>query len=311
MQIKEAYPPGHFYSVIPLLTESSIQEEEDKKEEKKIPFLGLDFRDDRHWTILKELPTYLTYFDTTFGIAPFEDKEDLDRKVKERTNYFFYSIFNDNFGWMDARLLYYLLQKKKPRKIIEIGCGNSTLLIFNTKKMFGLNLEIICIEPYPHDYILTLHKEGHVQLIESKLEDVESDIFSSLEANDILFIDSSHVGKYKSDVLFYFSNIFPLLKKNVLVHIHDIFFPLDYPSSWLKIGRFWNEQYFLYVFLQYNTKFSVLFGNAYALYKFPKQLFELQKNFYEHQHQLAFPATPFGGGSFWLVVESDEEASKK
>jgi predicted O-methyltransferase YrrM len=305
--ILENWPPGHFYSVIPNIPKKSKESEKELStlSNTTTPFLGLDFHDDRHLTILEDLPHYLGLFDQAFGVVPFENKEDLHRQIQERRDErLHYSLMNDSFEWMDARLLFYFLQKNKPKRIIEIGCGNSTLLLLNTKKMFGLDVEITCIEPYPHQFIKKMHEEGHIHLMESNLQDTELTLFSSLEENDILFIDSSHVGKHKSDVLFYFMKIFPLLRKNVLIHIHDIFFPYDYPQSWLEEGRFWNEQYFLFMFLQYNTKFSIMFGNQYSEYKFPEELRRLQKNSYEIRNGFIKKEDLFSGGSLWLIVDA-------
>jgi len=287
--INEAFSPGHFYSVIPSITKDYSNNEP--------IFSNLDFNETSHTTILNDLPTYLTRFDTEFGV---ENNSNLSTIVNQRHTELKYSLMNGAFEWMDARLLHYFLQKNHPKKLIEIGSGNSTLMAHNTNMMFNLNIEIICIEPYPSDYLKVLHDKGHIQLIQSKLEDIDLTMFTLLEENDILFIDSSHVLKLNSDVLFYFTKIFPLVKKGVLVHIHDIFFPNDYPLEWLKEGRFWNEQYFLYVFLQYNTKYKIEFCNSYALFKYHNQLKELQKDCYEMRYQ--FSMTVFGGGSIWIRV---------
>lgn len=280
--INEFVPPGHFYSVIPNITKQYNCND--------VKFLDLDYNDESHKEILSDINNYLVNFDNEFG----------SKNVVERYKQFKYSLTNDAFGWMDARLLHYFLQKNKPKRIVEIGSGNSTLLTYNTKTMYNLDFEIICIEPYPNDYLKRLSNLKKITLIENKLENIDLSIFSTLEENDILFIDSSHVLKLDSDVMFYFTKIFPLLKKNVLVHIHDIFFPYDYPLSWLKQGRFWNEQYFLYVFLQYNTKFKIRFCNSYSGFKYNEELKQLQSNSYEVKNKIASPG--FSGGSIWLTV---------
>jgi predicted O-methyltransferase YrrM len=280
--INEHVEPGHFYSVIPKITK------EYNNNEKK--FLDIDFNDESHLEILNEIPTFLTHFDNEFG----------HKNVTERQKNGKYSLLNGAFEWMDARLLHYFLQKNRPKKIIEIGSGNSTLLIYNTKKMFHLDIEIICIEPYPNDFLKLLSKRGEITLITNQLENMDINIFKTLTENDILFIDSSHVLKLDSDVMYYFTKIFPILNKNVLIHIHDIFFPYDYPLEWLKEGRFWNEQYFLYVFLQYNNKFKIKFCNSYSGFKFKKQLEDIQKNVYEVKQDKIAPG--FSGGSIWLTV---------
>jgi len=288
--INEFVPAGHFYSVIPNININYNN--------RNLKFNNLDYNDANHLEVLNEINDYLIDFDNLFGI---KDTSKLNDSVIKRQNEFQYSLMNGNFEWFDARLLYYYIQKNKPKKIIEIGSGNSTLLMCNTKKYFNLDLEITCIEPYPSDYLRGLNSSKQITLIEDKLENVNLELFKSLSSNDILFIDSSHVLKLDSDVMYYFTKILPILNKNVLVHIHDIFFPYDYPLDWLKAGRFWNEQYFLYVFLQYNTKFKILFCNSYSEFKFNEKLKDIQKNSYEIQNNICNNA--FSGGSIWLIVD--------
>ena len=287
--IKEFVEPGHFYSVIPNITNDYNNGE--------TKFANLNFNEESHLQILEELNSHLTKFDETFGISI---DASFNKNVEIRQNNFKYTLMNGAFEWMDARLLHYFLQKNKPKKIIEIGSGNSTLLTYNTKIMFNLNVEIICIEPYPSAYLKEMHKQGKITLLEKKLENIGLELFESLDKNDILFIDSSHVLKLDSDVMYYFTKIFPLLKKNVLVHIHDIFFPYDYPLAWLKEGRFWNEQYFLYTFLQYNTKFKIKFCNSYSGFKYSKQLKKIQEKSFEIKNNITKDV--FSGGSIWLLV---------
>ena len=134
--IKEHYYPGHFYSVIPNITNNYNNT--------NTKFLDLDYNNNNHEDVLKELNNYLLDFDDSFG-----PRDTNLNTLIERKNKLQYTLVNNSFAWMDSRLLYYFLQKKRPKKIIEIGSGNSTLLIYNTKKKFNLDLEIICIEPYP------------------------------------------------------------------------------------------------------------------------------------------------------------------
>ena len=281
--ISEFVKPGHFYSVIPNISKNY--------KSKKLEFINLDFNDEKHEKIIDELSVYLKDFDKTFGHS----------NAQERQKDLKYTVLNGAFEWMDARILYYFMQKLKPKKIIEIGAGNSTLLMTNTKDNFGLEAQITSIEPYPNDFLIALEKQKKITLVTKNLQDVDTKTFSELEENDILFIDSSHVLKLDSDVMYYFNKIFPLLKKGVMIHIHDIFFPNDYPLDWFKEGRFWNEQYFLYVFLQYNTKFKIEFCNSYSEYKFHDLLNELQKNTYERLNKKI--NSVFSGGSIWILTQ--------
>jgi hypothetical protein len=83
------------------------------------------------------------------------------------------------------------------------------------------------------------------------------EIFCGLEENDILFIDSTHVTKINSDVNKIIFEILPKLQKGVLIHFHDIFWPFEYPQTWIREGMFWNEAYILRAFLEYNNSFEI------------------------------------------------------
>jgi len=297
--IDEFVEPGHFYSVIPHITK-------EYNESTVVKYDCLDFNDDSHIHILNELPEYLYNFDTNFGIPNITEKvtiSSLHSFITDRQNNLQYTLGNSAFEWMDGRLLYYFLQKNSPKRIIEIGSGNSTLLIYNAKKILNLDLDITCIEPYPSDYLKMLDSTGEIKLIINNLEDVDINLFKTLSKNDILFIDSSHVLKLNSDVMYYFTKIFPILNDDVLIHIHDIFFPYEYP--WISEGRFWNEQYFLYVFLQYNSKFKITFCNSYSEYKYPEQLKTIQNNCYENKSFIECNnGDAFSGGSIWITKSS-------
>ena len=125
----------------------------------------------------------------------------IQRNCKD--NIFKFYQLNGSFAGMDSRLLYYQIKTNKPKKIIEVGSGNSTLLMVETIKKYKLNTELICIEPYPSNFLIQMNDLGIIKLIQSNLQDVDTSIFESLDKNDILFLDSSHVAKYDSDVLYY------------------------------------------------------------------------------------------------------------
>jgi predicted O-methyltransferase YrrM len=298
--IDEFVKPGHYYSVIPSV--------DDNFNDNSIKFKNLEFNDKNHAQILNKMKGILVNFDKNFGIKINSNNKKIDicelqTYISSRYEKFQFSLGNSQFGWMDARLLYYYLKVNKPKRIIEIGSGNSTLLMYNTKKQLNLDLSIICIEPFPNDYLIKLSNLNEITLIKDKLENVDLNKFKNLVKNDILFIDSSHVLKLNSDVLYYFTRILPILRRGVYVHIHDIFFPYDYPSEWIRGGKFWNEQYFLFIFLQYNTKYKITFCNKYAEYKYSDKLKVIQKDCYEN---LTFIGNSnknvFSGGSIWLKV---------
>lgn len=168
---------------------------------------------------------------------------------------------NPAFGPGDADLYYLLIRNCKPRQIIEIGSGFSTLLAceaIKRNKEEGLNTSLCCIEPFEKNWLDTL---PGIELIRKKVESVSWDVFDRLEENDILFIDSSHIIRPENDVLFIYLELLPRLKKGVVIHIHDIFSPRHYREDWLKEEfRFWNEQYLLEAFLSFNDSFEVMYA---------------------------------------------------
>ena len=195
------------------------------------------------------------------------EKYALEFNNKEIFSAFGYSEDSSALISGDAEVLYAMVREKKPSRIIEIGSGGSTKIIAAALKMNFIEnsqkSQLISIEPYPQDFLKDFANVSkdflEFSLLTQKVEAVDLSVFESLQTNDILFVDSSHVFKSGSDVEFEFLQVYPRLKTGVLVHIHDIFFPYDYPIEWnLKESRYWNEQYFLETFLQFNKKFQVL-----------------------------------------------------
>jgi hypothetical protein len=171
-----------------------------------------------------------------------------------------YSFQNGPFLSGDSEILFNIIRLIYPKKIIEIGCGHSSLMIqhainFNKKSNKEYNCEHICIDPYESDWVEKLN----VKFIKKKVEELDLSYFKSLESGDILFIDSSHIIRPHGDVLFEFLEILPILEIGVIVHIHDIFSPKEYLDKWVNDGvNFWNEQFLLEAFLSCNTKFEVI-----------------------------------------------------
>jgi hypothetical protein len=177
-------------------------------------------------------------------------------KADELTFY----INNGAFESGDAEYFYNLIRLKKPSRIFEIGSGNSTLLAMkainkNREELSDYKCKYICIEPYGMPW---LEKTG-VNVVRQRVENVNKGIFSELENNDILFIDSSHIIRPQGDVLFEYLELLPSLKMGVIVHIHDIFSPKDYLKEWVMDEvRLWNEQYLLEAFLTSNREWKIL-----------------------------------------------------
>jgi hypothetical protein len=171
-----------------------------------------------------------------------------------------FNFENNSFRPGDAEYLYDLIRLKKPSRFLEIGSGNSTLMAIkaikkNEEELSGYRCKHICIEPFEVPWL----EETGVTVIRRKVEEVERDVFAELTSGDILFIDSSHVIRPQGDVLFEYLELLPMLQKGVIVHVHDIFSPKDYPKEWIVDEvRLWNEQYLLEAFLTCNPQWKII-----------------------------------------------------
>jgi hypothetical protein len=104
------------------------------------------------------------------------------------------------------------------------------------------------------------------------VQDVDPAVFAALEAGDVLFIDSTHVAKMDSDVLYLLFQVLPTLADGVLVHVHDVPWPFEYPRIWLEQGKAWNEAYLLRAFLMYNSAFEIAFYGPFLAARHPEAL---------------------------------------
>ena len=194
------------------------------------------------------------------------------RKEKEDV---FFNFDNPSFPPGDAEYLYSMVRHFKPARIIEIRSGYSTLMVqraINSNRLRDpdYQTEHICIEPDKKPW---LEKTG-ARIITQKVEDVQPEVFKSLEENDFLFIDSSHVVRPQGDVLYEFLEILPGLRKGVIIYVHDIYSPKDYPEKLLVAdGMFWNEQYILEAFLTCNQDFKIIGALNYLKSHYPQQMF--------------------------------------
>jgi hypothetical protein len=244
------YPPGHFSSPIPNIKEVlSRQEELFDQNVSQIP--GVDLREQQQLNLLETLSQY-------YADLPFTAEWNGSRR---------YYYENDLFSYGDAIILYSMLRHFRPKQVIEIGSGFSSALMLDTRELFLKDsMALTFVEPHP-GRLQSLLKKPEAQshhLVEKRIQDLDLAIVESLEENDLLFVDSSHVLKLGSDVGHIIFQILPRLKKGVIVHFHDIPWPFEYPREWLARGIIWNEAYFLRSFLQYNTAFQILYFNAYV-----------------------------------------------
>ena len=204
---------------------------------------------------------------------------------------------NPAFGPYDSAVYYCMIRHFRPRRVIEIGSGYSTLIALEAaKKTRGT--QITCIEPYPRDF---LKSNRAITLLERKVQDVELDTFLALEPGDFLFVDSSHISRIGSDVNDIFFRILPSLSPGVLIHFHDIYLPEDYPPAWVKKKKiFYNEQYLLAAFLAFNRDFEILLALHFLAGAAEAAI---------RSALPSVPEGPVGGGSFWIRRPGEEAIS--
>jgi hypothetical protein len=206
-----------------------------------------------------------------------------------------FDFTNDYFAGLDAAMYYALIRDLRPARVVEIGSGMSTriaALAFERNRADGHGGELVCIEPYPQPRLTD--DMPAITLIEQPVERLPLETFDQLQANDILFIDSSHAAKFGGDVCREFLEILPRLQTGVWVHVHDIFFPHDYPAEWLIERRLaFNEQYLLEAFLAFNKQFAVRAAHYWLALDHPDEVEHLAPT-------IVRPAAPLGCGSFWM-----------
>lgn len=206
-----------------------------------------------------------------------------------------YYVNNRAFESVDGEVLYCMIRHFKPRRIFEIGSGNSTYLsaqaALKNKKDHHVDCDLVAFEPYPNN-TLKIGFPGLTKLVVTKVQDIPLSTFAQLKEDDILFIDSSHVLKIGGDVQYEYLEILPRLSKGVIVHIHDIFIPSEYPKNLvLNNHKFWTEQYLLQAFLAFNNSFEVLWAGSYMHLNHSDKL-ETAFNSYKSEER--WP------GSFWI-----------
>jgi hypothetical protein len=267
-------PPGHFYSPLPDLADVQARRDAIFSRDCEVP--GVELNAAGQLAVLKEL-------------SPLVAEHPFPVEKGGATRYYF---GNDFFSYGDALALYGLLRWLKPRRYLEVGSGFSSAIALDVnERHFGGAMEILLVEPYP-ERLLELVRPGdldRVELMREPLHRIPNARFAALEPGDVLFVDSTHVSKVGSDVNRIFFEILPRLPAGVYVHVHDVFFPFEYPESWILKGIAWNEAYLLRAFLQYNRAFEIVLFNDYLAQRQRDELLRLVPPFLKNP-----------GGSLWL-----------
>jgi predicted O-methyltransferase YrrM len=270
---------GHYYSPVPSLKE--LERDAPRIFDRSLRSLaGVNLREEEQLELLREFGAF--YAEQPFPETP-----------RDTTRY-----FSDNywFGRADALFLYSMIRRFQPSRIVEIGSGFSSAVMLDVNERFAnRSMRLTFIEPdstrlrkllKPDDY-------SSVEIVERRIQDVDPRIVEQLAANDILFVDSTHVSKVGSDVNHILFELLPRLAAGVLVHFHDVLYPFEYPKEWFTLGVSWNEPYILRAFLQYNEQFRIKFWNDFVVTFHSDAVRTLMP--------LCLDAPTFGvGGSLWL-----------
>lgn len=240
--------PNHFYGPVP-----DTRDLPESLWERPSEAVGIDWHVDRQLEWLKKIQR----FSAEYNRFPADSTGVLNE----------YHYVNGKFGAVDGGMYYGLLRELKPKRIVEVGSGYSTMLAAQAfrenERESGVTTELTVVDPYPHAEVAKGFP-GISRLIRKRVQEVPMEEFTKLEAGDILFIDTSHVLRTGGDVQFEFLEILPRLQKGVIIHVHDIYLPAEYPREWVLDGlTFWSEQYILQAFLAFNSSFDVLLGGQY------------------------------------------------
>lgn len=202
--------------------------------------------------------------------------------------------WGEMFPTLDSIVLYSMIRKFKPKKYIEVGCGFSSRVSSAAARRNNEQEKVTSvsyIEPYPGP---RLDQEGlSGELIQKRIQDVDLGVFSSMDAGDMLFIDTSHVLKAQSDVEWELLHILPLLKPGVIVHIHDLYTPYEQPVGWLENNYapgMYNEQYAVEAMLSGGTRYRTLF----PLHMLCRENAEDLRTW--------FSVNPDSSRSYWIIV---------
>jgi predicted O-methyltransferase YrrM len=247
--VHSTFPAGHYHS--PVVDPNTVKDYVAKERSAEVrSLLGIHLDVDamrKLW--LQHLPF--------IRATPFTDEANSSNR---------YNYLGGPYPCGDAIILRMMIHLLRPRQIIEIGSGYSSACILDSAEHALLpDLKLTCIEPYP-ERLLSLLRAGDLKsitLIERPVQAVPESIVDKLGRRDILFIDSTHVMKTGSDVHYEFFHLLPRLAPGVIVHIHDVGFPFEYPDPWIFESNYsWNEAYALRAFLMFNNEFRVIFWNS-------------------------------------------------
>lgn len=285
----------------------------DKEQREKLQALGLNVVPANYYSDIPSIADVLNSFEYADSSVPYLNEAIFDKNVlrkelleliefaeefnppengeEEGCSRYFWK--NCMFSYSDAMSYYAYIRRIKPKAVVEIGSGFSSLIAFEALKKNGHG-ELKCIEPFPRPFITEYGSAGVIDLHKVPAQDITPEMLNSmLSDGDILFIDSTHTVKIGSDCLHIYLRLLPHIHKKIYVHVHDIFLPFGFPQNWaLEHHYYWTEQYLLYAWMLDNPRVRVLFGSAYHHHFNPDLLDSLMHGRF-----------PRGGSSLWLEYD--------
>jgi SAM-dependent methyltransferase/predicted O-methyltransferase YrrM len=279
-RVKQRFPAGHYYSPVP---DTSVLATEPRRGRIWPPqppaSPGIEWRDEAQVELC------------TQGFARQERLVFQFEHMGDPRDYF---ASNDQFPILDAAILEGVLRHFKPRRMVEVGSGYSSLVTARVnRELLDEQIRFTCIEPYPRDFLV----EGVPGISELRVEEIQDtplELFQELGDGDVLFIDTSHTVKTGGDVPWLYNQVIPSLRPGVVVHLHDAFLPGDYPEQWVLDGWGWNELYLIQAFLAFNSAFEVVFGAQWMLQHHLEELRAAFPVLKEERHMVR------GGASLWI-----------
>lgn len=190
-------------------------------------------------------------------------------RIRERDPYEHATAANGaiGFGPAEAQMLHAWIATRRPRRVLQIGAGVSTAVVLDAASRHGVDVEVICVDPYPTRMLQTLAAQGAIRLVAEPAQTAPIEVLTDLEAGDLLFVDSTHTVKPGSEVNRIILEVLPRLRRGVVVHFHDITFPYDYQRDVLEAAIFfWTESTLLHAFLVDNARVRVLVSGSMLQY---------------------------------------------
>jgi predicted O-methyltransferase YrrM len=183
------------------------------------------------------------------------------------------------YGPTEADFLYAAIRARRPSRVVQVGAGVSTAIILLAAQEGGFAIDLICVDPYPTDYLRRAHSQGRIRLIEEKAQEVPLSSLTDLGENGMLFLDSTHTVMVGSEVNRVILEVLPRLTRGTLVHFHDIYFPYDYSPDVLQTTLFWSETTLLQAFLTGNERYTLQASLSMLHHAAPDRLKEYLPNY--------------------------------